>query len=251
MSKKTEIPLQLRRRTHLLDKVIDNLLPNMYPCDYNSSDHFVEGVLDEIRWFLLDFEELRGIERKEIENYILDYKYDELTEYFNERCIVLKNDKLQENIRRLSRENSLKNDLMNLIDNVGLKKASKAVGGMVRLLKILDLDQQEINNFIYQYLKEEFYPDYNWGPELHDFYKKEIEQYGIYDFLINDDPAYSYLGEWDGYEYLYTLSIGKLVRDELTKLFGDKWIPIFKKWFEENSGLEVREIDLNNKFLVY
>ena len=24
-----------------------------------------------------------------------------------------------------------------------------------------------------------------------------------------------------------------------------------KKWFEENSGLEVREIDLNNKFLVY
>ena len=106
MSKKTEIPLQLRRRTHLLDRVLDNLLPNMYPCDYNSSDHFVEGVLDEIRWFLVDVEELQGIERTDIENYILDYKYDELTEYFNERCIVLKNDNLQESIRRILREES-------------------------------------------------------------------------------------------------------------------------------------------------
>lgn len=106
MSKKTEIPLQLRRRTHLLDRVIDNLLPNMYPCDYNSSDHFVEGALDEIRWFLVDVEELQGIERTDIENYILDYKYDELTEYFNERCIVLKNDNLKESIRRILREES-------------------------------------------------------------------------------------------------------------------------------------------------
>ena len=104
MSKKTEIPLQLRRRTHLLDRVIDNLLPNMYPCDYNSSDHFVEGVLDEIRWFLVDVEELRGVERTDIEDYIFDYKYDEITNYFNEKCIVLKKDNLQESIRRILRE---------------------------------------------------------------------------------------------------------------------------------------------------
>jgi len=35
-------------------------------------------------------EELQGIERIHIEDYILNYKYDELTDYFNERCIVLK-----------------------------------------------------------------------------------------------------------------------------------------------------------------
>ena len=104
MNIQENISTQLRRRTHLLDRVIDNLLPNMYPCDYNSSDHFVEGVLDEIRWFLLDVEELKGIERMDIKNYILDYKYDELTEYFNERCVVLKNDNLQESIRRILRE---------------------------------------------------------------------------------------------------------------------------------------------------
>ena len=90
MNLQENIPVHVRRRIHLIDKVIDNLLPNMYPCDYNSSDHFVEGVLDEIRWFLFDMEELQGIERIHIEDYILNYKYDELTDYFNERCIVLK-----------------------------------------------------------------------------------------------------------------------------------------------------------------
>ena len=90
----------------------------MYPCDYNSSDHFVEGVLDEIRWFLVDVEELQGIERMDIENYILDYKYDELTEYFNERCIVLKNDNLQESIRRILREET---DLYSNLKTVAFK----------------------------------------------------------------------------------------------------------------------------------
>ena len=107
MNLQESISTQLKRRINLLDRVIDNLLPNIYPCDYNSSDHFVEGVLDEIRWFLVDVEELKGIERMDIENYILDYKYDELTEYFNERCVVLKNDNLQESIRRILREELL------------------------------------------------------------------------------------------------------------------------------------------------
>jgi hypothetical protein len=104
MSNKAEIPLKLRRRTHLVDRVIKNLLSNIYPCYYNSSDHFVAGVLDEIIWFLLDMKELQGIDRNDIENYILDYKYDELTDYFNEHCIVLKNDNLQEHIRKVLRE---------------------------------------------------------------------------------------------------------------------------------------------------
>jgi hypothetical protein len=39
------------------------------------------------------------------------------------------------------------------------------------------------------------------------------------------------------------------VADVLTSLFGDKWIPVFKEWFEYNSGLVVREIDLENKYI--
>ena len=106
MNLQENIPAHIKRRTHLIDRVIHIMLQNMYPCDYNSSDHFVEGVLDEIRWVLLDVEELQGIERVDIKNYILDYKYDELTDYFNEHCIVLKNDNLQESIRRILKETS-------------------------------------------------------------------------------------------------------------------------------------------------
>ena len=98
---KENIPVKIKRRIHIIDRVINNLLPNMYPCDYNSADHFVTDVLHEIRWYLIDREELTGIKRVDIENYILDYKYDEIVEYFNERCNVLKNDNLQESIRRI------------------------------------------------------------------------------------------------------------------------------------------------------
>ena len=154
---------------------------------------------------------------------------------------------LQQSIKKILKENSLKNNLRELIGTVGIKKASLAVNGVSRLISLIDLNDEEINYFIYQYLTEQFYPDYGWS-DIYDFYKVELEQYGIYDFLIDDSPAYSYLGEWDGYEYLYTLSISRGVINELTTLFGDKLIPVFKTWFEDNSGLHVREIDLENRY---
>ena len=104
MNLQENIPAQIKRRIHLIDRVIDNLLPNMYPCDYNSSDHFVEGVLDEIFYFIKDEPGFYGIDIISINDFILDYKYDELTNYFNERCIILKNYNLQESIRRILRE---------------------------------------------------------------------------------------------------------------------------------------------------
>ena len=66
-----------------MDKVINNMLPNMYPCDYYSAEHFIVGLLEEMRWFLIDNEELRNINRGSIEDYIQEYMYDELTEYYN------------------------------------------------------------------------------------------------------------------------------------------------------------------------
>ena len=101
LREETKIPTELRRRIILVHRVIDKLLPNMYVCDYNSADHFVTGVLDEITLFKMEVEELKSIERIDIENYIFDYKYDELVEYFNERCT---NKNLQESIRRILRE---------------------------------------------------------------------------------------------------------------------------------------------------
>ena len=80
-------------------------------------------------------------------------------------------------------------------------------------------------------------------------FKRNIKSYGIQNFYINwDEDAYSYFGEWDGYYYLYLLSIKKWVVNELTSLFGNKWIPVFKRWFEYNSGLEVKEVDIDGRF---
>ena len=162
---------------------------------------------------------------------------------------------LQESIRRaLREESSIQVKLKNMINKLGIKKASTVVGGIKNVFKILDLDDEGLDELIYKYLKEELYPDSTnpWGPEeysLHNYYKKGVNNWGMYVFLINGDEAYSYFGEWDGYDYLYLLSINKWVVKELTSIFGDKWIPVFIRWFEDNSGLEVREINIEGKFL--
>ena len=159
---------------------------------------------------------------------------------------------LQENIRKVLREESIQDSLFDMIKTDGFKKAAKAVGGGKRLMKILNLDGEDLDEFIYQYLTDNLHPDYNWSPKdysLHQQYKRNLKSYGIQTFSVNDFDAYSYFGEWDVYDNLYLLVITKWVINELTSLFGNKWVPTFKRWFENNSGLEVREIDLEGRFL--
>jgi hypothetical protein len=147
-----------------------------------------------------------------------------------------------------NQKESLTLKLQKMVSQIGLKKASKAVGGVPNLLKILDLNDEELDELIYKHLTENYYPDYDWGPELYDFYKEDVRIHGSFEFPIDDRIGYAYLGEWDGYDYLHTLMIAEWLTNELTSLFGDKWIPVFKQWFEDNSGLEVREIDLDEKY---
>jgi len=163
---------------------------------------------------------------------------------------------IQENIRRILREeSSIKNNLRNMIDDHGFKNAAKVVGGGKRLMKILNLDGEDLDGFIYQYLTDNLSPNHDWGPKnapQKQQFKRNLKSYGIQNFYVDyDKDAYSYFGEWDGYDYLYLLSINRWVVNELTSLFGDKWIPVFKRWFEYNSGLEVREVDTEGKFFHY
>jgi len=102
------------------------------------------------------------------------------------------------------------------------------------------ITESRLEKVITDYLDDEFTPDYNWGPELHDFYRKDIERYGGYDFQVNDEVAYSY---YDVGGYTKTLIISKWLTKKLTSLFAHMWEPIFIKWFEDNSGLKVNEIE--------
>jgi hypothetical protein len=96
-------------------------------------------------------------------------------------------------------------------------------------------ERQSLDEIIYNFLEDDYYPDYNWGPELFDFYKNDVEEYGSATFYINDNEEYTYYN--DG-----TLEIMRNISERLDSWFNDSWKPVFKKWFEEHSGLEVKRI---------
>lgn len=99
------------------------------------------------------------------------------------------------------------------------------------------ISESRFSEFIYDYLTKNYYPDYNWGPELHDFYKKDIAKFGFYDFEINDRRGYAYRGQGRN-----QLLVREWISEKLNSLFGDAWKPVFVKWFEDNSGLPVKEM---------
>jgi len=111
------------------------------------------------------------------------------------------------------------------------------------------ITESKYHEVILNYLDKAVYPDYNWGPELHEFYRDEIDEYGAHDFYINDVVGYSYFGVYGGRdesEYIYLLLIQPWLGEQLNSLFGSRWKPIFKEWFEKNSGLEVRKMEIGN-----
>jgi hypothetical protein len=103
------------------------------------------------------------------------------------------------------------------------------------LLESTNNEKSDVKNLIYGFLQDDFYPDYNWGPELFDFYREDVEQYGSVPFYINDSEGYVYHD--DG-----TLEIMPWVCKKLNDYFNDLWVPVFKDWFEEHSGLKVDRI---------
>ena len=117
------------------------------------------------------------------------------------------------------------------------------------------ISENRVNQIIRKYLDETFYPDYGWS--YPDVYQRDVEQYGDVNFFINDQDSYIYYGcnanggpedeFFAGYGHLHNhkcplLSIYPRVSEQLTSLFGDRWKPVFKEWFEENTGLHVAQI---------
>jgi len=101
------------------------------------------------------------------------------------------------------------------------------------------VNESKLNNLILNYINQNFHPDYDWGPELHDFYRNEIDKYGSYNFTIDEERAYDFHKDWgEGPE----LVVHEFVTDQLNGLFGKHWSPVFKDWFEKNSGLKAESM---------
>ena len=100
------------------------------------------------------------------------------------------------------------------------------------------ISESRLDSLIYDYISSNFKPDFAWQEPA--WYKKEAKRWGYIIFDYELRPAFKYY-------YHDNPLIDKpktlLVRDWLVKrldeLFGNKWEPIFVKWFEDNTGLDV------------
>jgi hypothetical protein len=126
-------------------------------------------------------------------------------------------------------------------------------------MKIL-ITENRVNQIIRKYLDDSFTPDYGWYENMRatdGTYQDDVDKWGDLVFFINDLASYIYYGcnanagpedeFFAPYGHLHNykcplLSIYPRQSETLTSLFGNKWLPVFKEWFEENTGLEVTQI---------
>lgn len=112
------------------------------------------------------------------------------------------------------------------------------------------ISESRVEELIVKFLDKNYRPDYDWGPDLFDFYKKDSERYGYLDFVINDIRAYLYLlkeDEWENNKPK-TLVLQDWIGEQLTDLFGDMWKPVFVKWFEKNTNLPVEHLIVRGSY---
>ena len=108
------------------------------------------------------------------------------------------------------------------------------------------ITESKINQIILDYLNNNCAPDdkSGWGPKLHrDKYKRAVKKYGGYEFYYNNVLAYVYFSYLKNDRMEIRLEVYEWFDDQkLSPFFGDLWKPIFKKWFEDNTGLKVEKL---------
>lgn len=78
--------LSVRRRSDAIERVVDNLMENMYTCDYENSNQFIEGVSDELYYYYQDVDDLKDLPYPEIAEFLFNGLFHHITGYWEERC---------------------------------------------------------------------------------------------------------------------------------------------------------------------
>jgi hypothetical protein len=76
--------LYARRRIGMIKKALSSVLKMSYPCDYNDIDHYVLGMLDEIKnafTYVIIHSQMNGSDVVEI---VKAYLIDEIKEHYIE-----------------------------------------------------------------------------------------------------------------------------------------------------------------------
>jgi hypothetical protein len=80
------VSTQIRRRMGKINRLIDVVVDNMYVCDYDDEEHFIEGVVSELGWLVKNDEfGLNELDWMDVYEYLETYRTDDIKEYFNER----------------------------------------------------------------------------------------------------------------------------------------------------------------------
>lgn len=252
------IPLVIRRRVSMedIEEAFDFALERMAgsmtnpnSVIYKEKEHttlrlFAKFVIDEMITYLeqdyfnddsrIYFDD-DDYYYNEIRKPLLKYYEKRIKEKFDE----VKSDGLNESILSEDTEDNLKNLAIE-----DMTFAMEIAGGFENIIKKTNPTEKEIDEMITCYLDQNLYPDYNWGPDLFDFYKDEVKTFGLVDFYIDDDVAYIYFENHKGRTPNSLEIVDDLLIGYMNKTFNKRWIGPFKKWFEKNSGLKVNDIYL-------
>ena len=132
---------------------------------------------------------------------------------------------------------------------INTSEIKKGVGGIgnkknffyIYLYMKIIISESRLNNTIMNYLDKNYTPNDGWSNDgwlNKEDYSNKIEKFNDYDFYIDDEPYYTY-SNFNGLVNNELYVRDNLI-EQLSDLFGDYWIPVFKEWFEKNTGLKVK-----------
>lgn len=130
--------------------------------------------------------------------------------------------------------------IKSLCDRIGVKKVITLVGGPDNFIKMLGRDG--IEKYIYQYLDENWYPDYGWNSLID--YQHEVDEYGSITFYVNDRLSLEYTEIENGITNLEVYPSLYNEMDELFSIDDDdvEWDKLIANWFKNNTGLKVDRV---------
>jgi hypothetical protein len=81
-----EMDSSIKRRLHIIERVLDKLMETMYPCDYDDKYEFMNGVLYEAGTYFEDVDNFEGMNKSDFLESLETHFEDDICNYYLERC---------------------------------------------------------------------------------------------------------------------------------------------------------------------
>ena len=79
--RETEISIQSRRRSDSIKKLLEIILYNSLPCQYDDIEEFAPTIFNDVKTYFIVLE-LKGLNYEEVEEYIKKYLIDDIKRYY-------------------------------------------------------------------------------------------------------------------------------------------------------------------------